>query len=244
MLKSIAGILLDIEGTTSSISFVYDVMFPYVREHIDSFLVSHWEDDKVQACLPLLASDVGQDSVEAWLGKQPLDVRTSAATVAAAVISLMDADVKATGLKQLQGQIWQTGFHDGRLVAHLFEDVAPAIKHWHAQGYDVRIYSSGSIQAQRLFFGHTIAGDLLPLLSGHYDTTTGPKQATESYVAIASEFDCEPSRILFVSDVVAELDAAKTAGLQTALSLRAGNQSVAQGHGHREIESFAELLVD
>lgn len=235
------GILLDIEGTTSSISFVYDAMFPYVRENVASFLDSDWSEPSVQACLPLLAQDIGQDSVEHWLGS--LSVAQQKAEVVQAVNGLMDADLKATGLKQLQGLIWKNGFHRGQLVAHLFEDVATAIRNWTNAGVDVRIYSSGSIQAQKLFFGHTVAGNLLELLSGFYDTTTGPKQSVESYQKIASEFACAPAEILFISDVVEELVAAKAAGLITMLSLRPGNKPVDEDHGLSTIESFSEIKL-
>jgi enolase-phosphatase E1 len=235
------GILLDIEGTTSSISFVYDVMFPYVRDHVASFLESDWNDPTVQQCLALLAEDLDQESLEAWLGG--LSVDQQKAKTVQAVMDLMDADVKATGLKQLQGLIWKNGFHRGQLVAHLFADVDSAIRKWSASGVDVRIYSSGSIQAQKLFFGHTVAGNLLDRLSGFYDTTTGPKQEAESYRKIAAEFPCEPSEILFISDVVEELKAAKIAGLQTALSLRPGNKPVEAEHGFAAIESFDEIKL-
>jgi len=235
------GILLDIEGTTSSISFVYDVMFPYVRENVASFLESDWDDPSVQECLRLLAVDLEKESLESWLGGLSVDQRK--VETVQAVIGLMDDDVKATGLKQLQGLIWKNGFHRGQLVAHLFDDVANAIRKWKNSGVDVRIYSSGSIQAQKLFFGHTVAGNLLDLLSGNYDTTTGPKQDADSYRKIASEFLCEPGEILFISDVVDELEAAKTAGLQTILSVRPGNKPVEKDHGFAAIESFNEIKL-
>jgi enolase-phosphatase E1 len=149
------GILLDIEGTTSSISFVYDVMFPYVRDHVTTFLKDKWADDAVQESVSLLAEDLGKDSVESWLGENSIDEKQ--ARVVAGVLGLMDADVKATGLKQLQGLIWKDGFQNGQMVAHLYDDVAEAIRGWNDAGMDVRIYSSGSIQAQQLFFAHTIA---------------------------------------------------------------------------------------
>jgi enolase-phosphatase E1 len=121
--------------------------------------------------------------------------------------------------------------------------VPPALRRWKEAGIDTRIYSSGSIQAQRLFFGHTSAGNLLPLLSGHYDTTTGPKKEAGSYHKITHEFGLPPETILFISDVVAELDAARDAGLQTALALRPGNASVPAGHGHQQIRSFDEVRL-
>src|SRR5262249_52930599 len=156
------------------------------------------------------------------------------------VTRLMDADAKATGLKQLQGLIWQRGFESGELKAHVFDDVPPALTAWNAAGKDVRIYSSGSVQAQKLFFGHTIAGNLLPQFRGHYDTTTGPKKEADSYRRIAADFKLPPSDILFLSDIVAELDAARAAGLKTALCIRPGNAPAqnSAGEPHPAIENF------
>lgn len=232
------GILLDIEGTTSSISFVYDVMFPYVRENLNSYLAGNWTSEPLQACLPLLAADTERDPSK-WL--EGLDENAQQDEVAKTVIGMMDNDIKATGLKQLQGLIWKDGFHNGQLVAHLYDDVAAAIQSWVDSEIDVRIYSSGSIGAQKLFFGHTVAGDLLDQFRGHYDTTTGPKREKQSYEAIAAEFSCTPEEILFVSDVTEELSAAKEAGLQTALSIRPGNKPVGDDHGFDAIQSFAEI---
>ncbi len=236
----IRGILLDIEGTTSSISFVYDEMFPFVRTNLNAFLENHWNAIAVQDCLPMLATDLGHAEMSGWL-EADLSDQDQRAQVAQGVIQLMDGDVKATGLKQLQGLIWKDGFHSGQLVSHLFDDVAPAIKSWEQAGLDVRIYSSGSIAAQKLFFGHSVAGDLLGLLNGHYDTTTGPKKESESYVAIAAEFPMSPAEILFVSDVVDELTAASQAGMQAVLSLRSGNKPQAQDHNFRTIRSFDQI---
>lgn len=234
------GVLLDIEGTTSSISFVYDQMFPFVRDTLDRFLSENWASPALPACLDMLAGDVDQDP-KTWLSGTPEEQQQ---TVAKAVIGLMDADVKATGLKELQGMIWKSGFNTGQLVAHLFDDVAACIQAWKASGLDVRIYSSGSIAAQKLFFGHSVAGDLLDQFNGHYDTTSGSKREAESYRTISQQFDCEPGAIVFISDVVEELAAAKEAGLQTALSVRPGNQSVPEDHGYLAIESFAELVIN
>lgn len=238
----VRGILLDIEGTTSSISFVYDEMFPFVRKNLTAFLDKNWNESEVQSCLPLLANDVGVD-VESWLSAES-SVEDQKSKVAQAVIELMDGDVKATGLKQLQGLIWKDGFHSGQLVSHLFEDVAPAIKAWNEAGIDVRIYSSGSISAQKLFFGHSVAGNLLDQLKGHYDTTTGPKQERESYQKIAEDFSVEPEEILFVSDVVEELIAASQAGMQATLSLRPGNKPQGDSHRFPTIRSFYQIELN
>ncbi|MEM7453072.1 MAG: acireductone synthase [Planctomycetota bacterium] len=241
MSSQIRGILLDIEGTTSSISFVYDVMFPYVRENLADYLNGNWDASEVQECLPLLAADLGQESKQAWFGDA--DNEGAKQLVHDGVISLMDADVKATGLKQLQGLVWKDGFHSGQMVAHLYDDVAPAIESWRDAGIDIRIYSSGSIAAQKLFFGHTICGDLLESFGNHYDTTTGPKKEADSYRRITGDFGIEAGSILFVSDVPAELEAARESGMQTVLSVRPGNKPVDPGHGFVVVESFADIAV-
>ena len=231
------GILLDIEGTTSSISFVYDEMFPFVRRELDRFLSEHWSREDVQAAAEQIAKDAGASSLSTWTAQS--DARQA---VSNEVIRLMDDDVKATGLKQLQGLIWDSGFRSGELQAHLYPDVSPALEHWRQAGIDVRIYSSGSVKAQKLFFGHTIVGDLLSQFNGHYDTQVGSKREAESYRQIAAEFACPASEILFVSDVPAELDAASSVGMQTRLCCRPGNAEVDASVEHVRITSFAQLL--
>ena len=238
---AIAGILLDIEGTTSSIDFVYDVMFPYARKNFSEYLQQHFNTEPVQSALPLLATDLGFDSVEAMFSKcEQGDDSSQADVVHRALIGLMDDDVKSTGLKKLQGLVWESGFRSGEMVAHLYDDVAPAIAAWKATGLDVRIYSSGSIYAQKLFFGYSVAGDLLSQFSGHYDTTIGHKRESASYQAIAADW-MEPSRILFISDVTEELDAAKAAGMRTLLSIRPGNKPVGDRENYDAIESFQRV---
>lgn len=242
MASTIRGILLDIEGTTSSVSFVYDVMFPFVRRELSRYLETNWAAPELSAACDQIACDAGHESFTAWCQASGAgDEQSQRSLVVAEVTRLMDGDVKATGLKHLQGLIWESGFRSGELQAHVYEDVPPALRRWKEAGIDTRIYSSGSIQAQKLFFGHTVAGDLLPLLAGHYDTTTGPKKDAGSYRKIAHEFDLPAQAMLFLSDVVAELDAARTAGLQTALALRPGNAPALSDHGHREIRSFDEV---
>lgn len=236
------GILLDIEGTTSSISFVYDVMFPFIRRELAGFLKRRWNEESLAACLELLAVDAGFPSFADWQrGKHAVTVPEQQTMIRDEVTRLMDADVKATGLKQLQGMIWEEGFQSGELKAHVFDDVPPALQSWANQGIELRIYSSGSVQAQKLFFAHTDCGNLLPLFGGHYDTTVGPKKLATSYRTIVDDFDRQPTEILFLSDVVAELDAAREAGLQTTLVKRPGNAAIDREHGHAEITSFNEL---
>jgi enolase-phosphatase E1 len=236
------AILLDIEGTTSSISYVHDVLFPYARRELTGFLKSHWSAPKVRAACEQIARDAGASSLKAWCG-QDTSADLVQAKVAAEVQRLMDVDAKATGLKELQGLIWENGFNSGLLRAHVYPDVPTALEAWTEAGKRVYIYSSGSIAAQRLFFGHTEAGDLLHFLSGHYDTTIGGKKLADSYRAIAADLKLPARDILFVSDIVAELDAARKAAMQTALSLRPGNAPVPVGHGHAEIETFANVGI-
>ena len=225
------GILLDVEGTTSSISFVYDVLFEFAKRHVGDFLARQAADPLVGRLAGDLAADAG---IAANAGPERL---------ALAALDLMNRDVKSTPLKALQGLIWRGGFESGELVAHVFSDVPPALEQWAASGLDVRIYSSGSIEAQKLFFGHTAAGNLLPHLRGHYDTTTGPKRESSSYAKIAADMGVEPRRILFVSDVGAELDAARSAGMATALAVRPGNRDPGGVFDHQPITAFTDIVV-
>ena len=239
---SIKGILLDIEGTTSSISFVYEVMFPYVRENLFTYLSENWDSESLNNALNLLAVDAGFEDGDVWHADLDSTEKKIERTKQF-VISQMDADIKATGLKDLQGKIWKSGFESGAMKSHLYPDVRPAIENWVAQQIDVRIYSSGSVAAQLLFFGHTIEGNLLAQFSGHYDTKIGSKKECQSYQKIASEFECEPNQILFVSDVVDELNAAQKAELQTRLSIRPGNKPQPESN-HQSITSFDQISIE
>ena len=236
------GILLDIEGTTSSVSFVYDVMFPFVRRELDTYLCANWNSAALNEACDLIAKDAGHESFAAWCGDET-DVGKRRGLVREEVLRLMDGDVKATGLKQLQGLIWRSGFESGEMQAHVYDDVPPAIQAWNDAGRDVRIFSSGSIAAQNLFFGHTVVGDMLHLFRGHYDTTVGPKKEAASYQAIAEDFGLPPAEILFLSDVPVELDAARAAGLQIGLCKRPGNAEVPADNGHPEVTSFDQIQL-
>ena len=230
------GILLDVEGTTSSISFVYDVLFDHAKRHVGEFLAARRGDPAVRAAAAALASATG-------LPADAIDTPEGTGHLTLAALDLMNRDVKETALKTLQGMIWRGGYESGEIVAHVFDDVPPALDQWADSGLDVRIYSSGSIEAQRLFFAHTSHGDLTPRLRGHYDTTTGPKREPESYAAIAADMGLEPRRILFVSDVGAELDAARHAGMATALAVRPGNRDPGGVFVHEPVSSFAEIVT-
>lgn len=232
----VQGVLLDVEGTTSAVEFVYDVMFPFARQGLAAYLCDCWDKPDCQQACEQIAQDAGHESLELWAaGADPRRL------VEAEALRLMDGDLKATGLKQLQGLIWRSGFERGQMVAHVFPDVPPAIEAWRNAGVDLRVYSSGSVTAQRLFFGHTECGDLLPLLSGHYDTHIGAKRESDSYTRIADDWRLPANVVLFLSDVTAELDAARDAGMHTALLVRPGNATQPEGHGHTVAESFAEI---
>lgn len=234
-------ILLDIEGTVSPLAFVHEVMFPFARREMRGFLEQHGETPAMSRALEQMARDAGASSLAAWC---PHPATSSAAHdwIVQQAQALMDADVKQTGLKLLQGLVWERGFRNGSLCATLFPDVAPGLRRLKDAGVELRIYSSGSVHAQRLFFAHTEAGNLTPLLSGYYDTTIGSKREAASYAAIAADIGLLADAILFLSDVVAELDAAHAAGMRTALALRPGNPPVPE-HLHPVFSSLEEIVI-
>jgi enolase-phosphatase E1 len=218
------GILLDIEGTTTPIAFVYDVLFPYARTHAHEYL-----DEVAQRELK------GEYDADLARGLNPPPWSNSAV---AYVHWLMDQDRKSTALKNLQGKIWQDGYQTGELHGEVFADVPDALERWYRAGCDVRIYSSGSILAQQLLFSTTRYGDLTRFLRGFFDTTTGPKKEPSSYELIAGAFSIPASEITFISDVTGELDAAVTAGMQARLSRRPGNHPQPQN----SYQSISSLL--
>jgi enolase-phosphatase E1 len=230
----IRALLLDIEGTTTPISFVYEVLFPFARLRLVEACRTATPGSALAAALDRLRAEYeGERSA----GHDELPDFGSGASYAA---YLMDRDRKSTGLKELQGLIWDEGYRSGELKGEVFRDVPRAFERWHSEGLDLWIYSSGSIHAQRLLFGNSEHGDLTAYLSGYYDTATGPKRDPASYGAIAADLELSGEQILFLSDVVEELDAAATAGLQTGLLARAGNHPVAD-NSHRTYSSFDEL---
>jgi enolase-phosphatase E1 len=236
----VAGIVLDVEGTTSSVAFVYEVLFPYARTHLASFLQRHWDDDEVARARNQMARDAGAASFAQWC--VPCAPHEQQSFLQFEALQLMDCDAKITGLKELQGLIWRDGYAGGALRSHVYDDVPRALHRWHEQGLYVRIYSSGSVTAQKLFFAHTVHGDLSPYLCGHYDTTTGAKRDPASYARIAADMKLAPARLAFLSDVAEEVEAARIAGWQTLLVLRPGNLAVRPGHGHREIHDFDSVV--
>lgn len=234
-LNSIESVLLDIEGTVSPVSYVYEVLFPFARKYASEFLHKHFEEPAVIKAVDFMAHDAGFSNREEWLRTgDPVQV------VLSEVNRLMDADIKATGLKELQGIIWKDGYDNGVLMSELFADVPDALSSWDKAGKNISIYSSGSIGAQKIFFAYTKFGDMSKYLDSHFDTTSGGKKEAASYKNISKALDFDPSKILFLSDITDELDAASEAGVQTVLVIRDGNAPQRQNE-HPSIKSLAEL---
>jgi len=221
---TIKAILTDIEGTTSAVSFVFDVLFPYAARHLPDF-VRH---NAGRADVAEQLDAVRRDSAE-----PDADVER----VIAILLGWIAEDRKATPLKALQGMVWEQGYAAGQLKGHVYPDAAQALEAWHQQGYRLFVYSSGSIQAQKLIFGCSEAGDLSPLFSGYFDTTSGAKRDAQSYRRISEAMGIAPQEILFLSDIVEELDAAKDAGMATCGLAREGGDLA----GHTTVESFAQI---
>ena len=229
MPSGVRGVLLDIEGTTTPITFVHDVLFPFARERLETYCRRADDDEAVRAAVERLRREHAAESDAPPFG----DGAPYAAW-------LMDRDRKSTGLKELQGIVWEEGYASGDLRAPVFEDVPPALEAWRQAGLRLRIFSSGSVLAQKLLFAHTDRGDLTGLFEGFHDTTTGPKKEAASYRSIAAAFELPPSEILFLSDVTAELDAARAARMRTGLSLRPGNRPTDPGP-HPTLRDFRAL---
>ncbi len=224
-------ILTDIEGTTSSISFVKDVLFPYARRELPGFVRDHGHEPDVRHWLDVVATEHGAICDDA--------------VIAETLQGWIDQDRKHTALKALQGMIWMAGYRNRDFTAHMYPDVAPKLQAWHQAGHRLAVYSSGSVPAQKLLFGHSDAGDLSDLFSDYFDTEVGHKRDADSYRLIADSLNRSPGDILFLSDVVAELDAARDAGMRTILldrredypELRTDDDT----NGHVRVASFAEI---
>ena len=212
----IRAILTDIEGTTSSLSFVKEVLFPYSRRRMAGFIAARGQE-------PAVARDLA--AAGALMGR-PL----SAEEAVKQLIAWIDEDRKATPLKALQGMIWEAGYRDGDFFGHIYEDAARKLRDWKAAGLGLYVFSSGSVHAQKLLFAHTEYGDLTPLFSGYFDTRIGSKQEAASYRSIAEQIGLPPASILFLSDIDGELDAARQAGFATAKLARDDTQAASAGH--------------
>ena len=225
----IRAIVSDIEGTTSSIRFVHDVLFPFARTRLPAFVVTHSDKPEVQHWLAEAAKEAGIVSAKE---QEVIDL----------LVRWIDEDRKSPALKALQGMIWTEGYAAGDFKGHVYPEVAERLRAWKAQGLPVYIYSSGSIQAQRQLFAHSEAGDLTGLLSGHFDTGTGPKRSADSYRAIAEAIDLPAEQILFLSDIIEELDAAQVAGMATILLARAPDICPADGR-HPCVNDFDAITI-
>ncbi|MGB9874036.1 MAG: acireductone synthase [Hydrogenobacter sp.] len=200
-MANILAVLTDIEGTTSSLSFVKDVLFPYSKNKLRSFLESHWDDERIRAILEELFNKLGKTlSLE-----ETLELLTK----------WIDEDRKDTVLKEIQGYIWEEGYQKGELMGHIYQDAYEKLKEWHSRGIKLYVFSSGSVKAQKLLFSHTPYGDLTYLFSGYFDTRVGSKKDPRSYETIAKTINIEPDKVLFLSDLEEELDCAKMAGMKT-----------------------------
>lgn len=221
---AIKAVLTDIEGTTSAVSFVFDVLFPFAARHLPDFLRAHADDPEVAAQLQAVRLDSGEPLADL---ERVIEI----------LLQWLAADRKATPLKALQGMVWEQGYRAGQLKGHVYPDAVEALKRWHQQGYELYVYSSGSIQAQRLIFGCSEAGDLTSLFSGYFDTTSGSKREMTSYRTISEAIDRPVGEILFLSDIVEELDAARACGMATCGVARDGGVLA----GHPCVDSFAAI---
>lgn len=215
-LSRVAAVLTDIEGTTTSVSFVYDVLFPYAKAHMADFVRAHGEAAEVRAQLEAVAADIGR----------PL----SDDEAVAQLLRWIDEDRKITALKALQGMIWKAGYAQGDFTGHVYADAERRLREWKAAGLRLFVYSSGSVEAQRLIFGHSDFGDMTPLFEGYFDTRIGGKRDAASYGRIAREIGLAPQHILFLSDIEQELDAARCAGMLTRWLKRDGPLDAQSAH--------------
>lgn len=222
----IKAIVTDIEGTTSSLSFVKEVLFPYARNHIADFVRKHRQQAAVRRLLDDVRAEVGRD----------LDIET----LIEQFIEWIDRDQKVTPLKSLQGLIWEAGYRRGDFQGHIYADAVEALRAWKRQGIELYVYSSGSVHAQKLLFAHTEYGDLTPLFSAYFDTHIGTKREIRSYRAIAEQISMPAQQILFLSDIKEELDAAAEAGLQTGWLVRE-RSDIDPRAPHRQARNFTEI---
>jgi len=235
-LAAVRAILLDVEGTTTPVGFVYDVLFPHARRRMAEFLRAHAHEAEVHGDLAGLRVEHARDTAA---GRNPPPWGPDDVESAAAYARwLIDQDRKATPLKSLQGRIWREGYASGELRGRVYADVPAAFERWHGAGKALAIFSSGSVLAQRMLFTHSEAGDLERFLSAHFDTTTGPKAEPESYRLIAASLGRPPGEALFFSDVAAELDAAAAAGMATGLVAR---ESAAPATSHPILRDFRDV---
>lgn len=224
-------ILNDIEGTTTSVDFVYKTLFPFFIANVHETLQKHQNQATIQSLLAEI-TQVAQNEYQQTL--------THLDDITQFFITLTQKDIKQTTLKTLQGFVWKEGYQKGLLKGHLYEDVQPAFMAWKNAGKKIGIYSSGSVEAQKLIFGTSIFGDLTPLISHYFDTHIGAKRESESYRKIAQEIQIAPEKCLFLSDIEAELDAAKNANMQTAQLIR---EEATPSTKHNYIQNYTQIIL-
>ncbi|MGE6604947.1 acireductone synthase [Halomonas sp. NPDC076908] len=224
---TVRAIVTDIEGTTTDINFVHNVLFPYAHAKLPDFLRANAETPAVAEQINAVRSEM--DAPDATLE-----------AVITQLLYWIETDQKVTPLKALQGMVWADGYQRGDFTGHLYSDVAPTLRQWKEAGKTLYVYSSGSVQAQKLLFGYSDEGDLTSLFSGYFDTHIGHKREATAYQRIITELDLPADAVLFLSDVVEELDAAKQAGMQTLQLVREGTQA---GTAHACVTRFDEIVL-
>jgi enolase-phosphatase E1 len=232
-------VVLDIEGTTSPLDFVYGTLFPFARQHIPGFLKEHQASPEIASLLQELKRE---NNVDVAAGAPPMAEEKYLKTSISYLLWLMDHDRKSGPLKTLQGFVWRQGYALGELKGNVFDDVPGCLRQWCDDGLRTAIYSSGSVLAQKMLFAHTAHGDLTQFIDRYFDTRVGPKTDLRSYQAIVNELYVKPGRTLFVSDVTEELEAARSAGLTTVLSVRPGNADPRKREQYRQVQSLAEIF--
>ncbi|MDH5632592.1 MAG: acireductone synthase [Gammaproteobacteria bacterium] len=221
----IRAVVTDIEGTTSSLSFVKDVLFPYARRQLPDYVRQHGGEPAVRALL---------DDARELMGTAADDN-----AVVAQMLAWIDEDKKVTPLKSLQGLIWEAGYRNGDFTGHVYEDAVDCLRQWHDQAISLYVYSSGSVYAQKLLFSHTEFGDLTPLFSGYFDTSIGHKREAPSYSHIIGELGLPADQVMFLSDIVEELDAAAEAGMNTTWLVR--GTEINGNAVHRQVDNFHDI---
>ncbi|GAB4527332.1 MAG: acireductone synthase [Pleurocapsa sp.] len=224
----IKAIVTDIEGTTSSIDFVHQVLFPYSTKALPEYVRNHAQQEEIAPIIEQVKAEINQSDADLE-------------TVINTLLTWIKEDKKITPLKTLQGFIWEDGFINNHFQGHLYEDAYQNLVKWYAAGIKLYVFSSGSVKAQKLLFGHSKYGDLTYLFQGYFDTNVGNKKSDAAYENIASAIALPPQEILFLSDVVAELDAAATAGYQTILLAR--NEAKENSKEHNVVSNFDDIKI-
>lgn len=236
-------VLCDIEGTTTSISFVKDVLFPYAKLHAKEYLQTHWNDDVTKQ---IVADLIALYEYKYFQSASPDQTDNTVETISNFVTYLIEKDLKLGPLKTLQGLIWNRAYIDKTIKGHIYEDVPPAFKKWTEDGIQICIYSSGSVMAQKMLFGNSDFGDLMPFLSDYFDTGVGNKREQQSYINILQKLGAQSQDILFLTDITAEGKAAKEAGIQVIILQRPGNSPLTDDElsEYTVVKSFNEIVIN